>query len=68
MGFTATLAKLDRGATNAKNIQNAHIALNVALGTYLNGKLDAENGDALVEAAARFNRWPEGRRGRVVYV
>jgi hypothetical protein len=51
-----------------KNVQNVHIALNVALETYLKGKLDAENGDTFVEVAARFNRWREGRRGRVVYV
>jgi hypothetical protein len=55
-------------ATNAKNAQNVHIGLNVALETYLKGKLDAENGDAFVEGAARFNRWREVRSGRVVYV
>jgi hypothetical protein len=55
-------------ATNATNVQNVHIALNVALETHLKGKLDAENGDAFVGAAARFNRWREVRSGRVVYV
>lgn len=47
-----------RRATNAKIAQNVHIALNVALETYLKGKLDTENGDACIELA-RFNRWRE---------
>jgi hypothetical protein len=55
-------------ATNAKDVQNVHTALNVALETYLKGKLDAENGDAFVGVAARFDRWREVRSGRVVYV
>jgi hypothetical protein len=55
-------------ATNAKSLPNARTALNAALETYLKGKLDAENGDAFVEGAARFNRWREVRSGRVVNV
>ena len=55
---------------NGEDAQNAekcrvHIALNVALEIYLKGKLDAENGNAFVEAAARFNRWREVGRIRV---
>jgi len=55
-------------ATTAKIVQNVHIALNVALETYLKEKLDAENGDAFEEVAPRFDRWREVGCGRVVYV
>lgn len=67
MVSTSTLAKQRRSAKRLK-MRGTHIALNVAVETYLKGKLDAENGDACVEVAVRFDRWREVRCGRVVYV